>query len=158
MGAAVTHEVRSDEISRFLRQYHRAFLFCRDEAGHPMGYAMLTIGYTDGQLLFITYTKSAKVANLRARPDVACVVMSGPQSDAAWVSLQGHAEVYQPLPAEVDELVPAFSRDARVPDSVVAKVRHRLLTGKRCIIRIKPHAVVATSLASAAEVGNDETQ
>lgn len=123
-----------------------------------MGYAMLTVGYTDGHLLFTTYTKSAKVANLRAHPEVACVVMSDPQRDAAWVSLKGRAEMYQPSPAEVDELVPASSRDTRVPDSVVAKVRHRLLTGKRCIIRIKLHSVVATSLASASEVGNDETQ
>ncbi len=123
-----------------------------------MGYAMLTVGYTDGHLLFTTYTESAKVANLLAHPDVACVVMSGPQSDAAWVSLQGRAEVHQPSPAEVDELVPASSRDTRVPDSVIAKVLHRLLTGKRCIIRIKLHSVVAASLASASEVGNDESQ
>jgi len=123
-----------------------------------MGYAMLTVGYRDGHLLFTTYTKSSKVANLRARPDVACVVMSDAESDAAWVSLQGRAEVYQPRPGEVDELIPASSRDTRVPDSVIAKVRHRLLTGKRCIIRIKLHSVVAASLASASEMDNDETQ
>jgi hypothetical protein len=34
-----------------------------------MGYAMLTVGYSDGHLLFTTYTKSAKVANLRAHPE-----------------------------------------------------------------------------------------
>ena len=152
----MAHGVHLDDISRFLHKHHRAFLFCRDDAGHPMGYAMQTVGYAEGHLLFTTYAKSAKVANLRAHADVACVVMSGPQSDAAFVSLQGLAEVYQPSAGEVDALIPTSSPDIRVPDSVVAKVRHRLLTGQRCIIRLKVHNVVASNLTSARGEGIDD--
>jgi hypothetical protein len=69
------------------------------------------------------------------------------------------AEVYQPCPAEVDALIPTSSPDTRVPDSVVTKVRDRLLTGQRCIIRLNVQRIVAASLVSASDVGiDDETQ
>jgi hypothetical protein len=60
------------ELVEFLRRNHRAFLFCRDDDGHPIGYAMRTITYEPDQLYFAAYTKSAKIRHLLADPEAAC--------------------------------------------------------------------------------------
>ena len=64
----------------------------------------------------------------------------------AAISVSGFAEVYQPSAAEVDELIGQSSPDQRVPDSVVAKVRDRLLSGKRCFIGLTLTEVRAADL------------
>jgi Pyridoxamine 5'-phosphate oxidase len=123
----------------FLRRNHRAFLFCRDEGGHPIGYAMRSVAYESGRLYFATYTKSAKVRHMLADPEVACVVMSEDSAGdglSPWVSLQGRAEVYRPSPDEIAIMLDGATPEVRVPDSVVAKVRDRLTTGKRSFIRL----------------------
>ena len=61
-------------LIEFLRNNHRAFLFCRDELGRPIGYAMQSIGCDVTNLYFTTYAKSPKVRHLRADPAAACVV------------------------------------------------------------------------------------
>jgi hypothetical protein len=81
-------------------------------------------------LSFATYAKSAKVHHLRSAPEVACLI----GDDEGWVSVSGFAHVYQPSAAEVNELIGDSSPDQRVPESVVAKVRDRLISGKRCFI------------------------
>jgi hypothetical protein len=130
----------------FLQQNHRAFLFCRDESGHPIGYAMRSVAYESGRLYFATYTKSAKVRHLLADSEAACVVMSEDltgQGVSPWVSLQGRAEIYRPSPDEIATMLDRSSPEARVPDSVVAKVRDRLLSGKRSLIRLDVEQVRA---------------
>lgn len=130
----------------FLRCNHRAFLFCRDEGGNPIGYAMRSITYEPRRLFFSTYTKSAKVRHLQADPEIACVVMSEGGADEcwpSWVSLQGRAEVYRPTPAEAESILGHSSPEVRVPESVITKVHDRLLSGKRSLIRLDVQEVRA---------------
>ncbi|MDT5127617.1 MAG: hypothetical protein QOH54_3261 [Mycobacterium sp.] len=138
--------VEEPALVDFLRRNHRAFLFCRGEDDHPVGYAMHSITYEPGRLYFATYTKSAKVRHLLVDPEVACVVVSEDRACGdwpSWVSLQGRAEVYRPSPAEIDTMLERSSPEARVSDSVVAKVHDRLLSGKRSFIRLDVEAVRA---------------
>ena len=130
----------------FLRRHHRAFLFCRDDERHPIGYAMRSITYQAGRLYFATYTKSAKVRHLLADPEAACVVLSEDQQGAQWppwVSLRGRAEVYRPSPEEIEQILSRSSSEVRVTQSVISKVHDRLLSGKRSFIRLDVQEVCA---------------
>jgi hypothetical protein len=131
-------------VIEFIRTNHRVFLFCRDGARRPAGYAMRSIAYRSDtrRLYFATYAKSAKVLHLRSAPEVACLV----GDDQGWVSVAGLAHVYQPSAAEVDELIGESSPDPRVPESVVTQVRDRLLSGKRCFIGVTLTEVRAAEL------------
>jgi uncharacterized pyridoxamine 5'-phosphate oxidase family protein len=134
-------------LIEFLRNNHRAFLFCRDELGRPIGYAMQSIGCSVTSLYFTTYAKSPKVRHLRADPAAACVVLGQQHSmDRRWVSVRGTADVYRPSAEEIDEMIGAGTSDGRVPDSVVAGVRDRLISGKRCFIRLALDEVCAVRL------------
>jgi hypothetical protein len=133
------------DVVEFIRANHRVFLFCRDGARRPIGYAMRSVGYRPAtrSLSFATYAKSAKVQHLRSAPEVACLI----GDDEGWVSVSGLAQVYQPSAAEVDELIGGeSSADQRVPESVVTKVRDRLLSGKRCVIGVTLTEVRAADL------------
>jgi hypothetical protein len=149
----------SPHVADFMRENHRAFLFCRDDARQPIGYAMHVVAYQPATrcLYFATYTKSAKVRHLRADPEVACVVLSGGpgDDDAQWVSVHGLAEVYQPAPAEIDDMIGTDSPDGRVPDFVAAKVRDRLLSGKRSFIRLTLSEVRAAHLPIDGDAAED---
>jgi hypothetical protein len=132
------------DVVKFIHASHRAFLFCRDGAQRPIGYAMRSVTYRSATrcLYFTTYAKSAKVQHLRSAPEVACLI----GDDECWISVRGLAHVYQPSAAEVDELIGESSPDQRVPDSVVTKVRDRLLSGKRCFIGLTLTDVRAADL------------
>ena len=132
------------DVVEFIRANHRVFLFCRDGARRPIGYAMRSVAYRPAHrwLYFTTYTRSAKVRHLLADAEAACLI----GDDAEWVSVRGTAQVYQPAPAEVDDLIGVGSSDDRVPDSVVAKVRERMFSGKRSIIRLTLFEVRAANL------------
>jgi Pyridoxamine 5'-phosphate oxidase len=149
----------SPHVADFMRENHRAFLFCRDDARRPIGYAMHAVAYQPATrcLYFASYTKSAKVRHLRADPEVACLVLSGGfgDDDARWVSVHGVAEVYQPSPAEVDDMIGTGSPDGRVPDFVAAKVRDRLLGGKRSFIRLALSEVRAAHLPIDGDAAGD---
>jgi nitroimidazol reductase NimA-like FMN-containing flavoprotein (pyridoxamine 5'-phosphate oxidase superfamily) len=134
-------------VVEFMRNHRRAVLFCRDDSGQPIGYPMHSIRCEPGSIYFSTYAKSAKVTHLRADPAVACVVLSDQDADdVPWVSIRGVAEVYQPSEEEVDEMIGSGSSDSRVPDSVTAKVRDRLIGGKRSVIRVTVDEVCAAGL------------
>ena len=132
------------DVVELIRANHRVFLFCRDGARRPIGYAMRSIAYRSASrcLYFTTYAKSAKVQHLRSAPEVACLI----GDDECWISVRGLAHVYQPSAAEVDELIGESSPDQRVPDSVVTKVRDRLLSGERCFIGLTLTEVPAADL------------
>jgi hypothetical protein len=132
------------DVVEFIRSNNRVFLFCRDGARRPIGYAMRSIAYRPAvrSLSFATYAKSAKVQHLRSAPEVACLI----GDDEGWISVSGFAHVYQPSAAEVNELIGDSSPDQRVPESVVTKVRDRLLSGKRCIIDLTLAEVRAADL------------
>ncbi|TVS90066.1 pyridoxamine 5'-phosphate oxidase family protein [Mycobacterium helveticum] len=132
------------DIVEFIRANHRVFLFCRDGARRPIGYAMRSVAYHPAtrSLAFTTYAKSAKVRHLQSAPEVACLI----GDDEGWVSVSGVAHVYQPSATEVDELIGERSPDQRVPDAVVTKVRDRLLTGKRCVIGLTLTEVRAAAI------------
>jgi hypothetical protein len=132
------------DVDEFIHANHRAFLFCRDGARRPIGYAMRSVAYRSAArcLYFATYTKSAKVQHMRSAPEVACLI----GDDEFWISVRGLAHVYQPSAVEVDELIRESSPDQRVPDSVVMKVRDRLLSGKRCFIGLTLTEVRAAEL------------
>ena len=134
----------AQDVVEFIRTNHRVFLFCRDGARRPIGYAMRSVAYRSASrcLYFATYAKSAKVQYLLSAPEVACLI----GDDEGWVSVGGLAHVYQPSAAEVDELICESSPDQRVPDSVVTKVRDRLLSGKRCFIGLTLTQVRAAEL------------
>ena len=139
----MTHE---PTLVNFLQRNHRAFLFCRDERGDPIGYAMRSITYEAGRLYFATYTKSAKVRHLLANPEAACVMLSEApvgEGQLSWASLRGRAEIYRPPPEEIASMLDRSSPEGRVPDSVVAKVHERLLSGKRSFIRLDVEEVRA---------------
>jgi hypothetical protein len=143
----------------FLQRNHRAFLFCRDDGGHPIGYAMRSITYEPGRLFFATYTKSAKVSHLLADPEAACVVMSEDRAGEgwpSWASLQGRAEIYRPTPAELETMLERSSPEVRVPESVIAKVRDRLLSGKRSFIRLDIEEVRAVEMRAVGGAGSKE--
>jgi hypothetical protein len=133
------------EVAEFIAANHRAFLFCRDRDGHPVGYAMRSVAYraASRSLYFATYTASAKVRHLIAAPDVACLIGDCER----WDSARGVARVRRPSGAEVDELITADSPDERVPDSVVTTVRERLLSGKRSFIVTTLSEICAADLA-----------
>ncbi len=132
------------DIVELICANHRVFLFCRDSARRPIGYAMRSVAYRSATrcLYFVTYAKSAKVQHLRSAPEVACLI----GDDAGWVSARGLAHVYQPSAAEVDELIGESSPDPRVPESVVTNVRDRLLSGKRCLIGLTLNQIRAADL------------
>ena len=132
------------DLIEFIRANHRVFLFCLDGARRPIGYAMRSVSYRPAThcLYFATYAKSAKVHHLRSAPEVACLI----GDDEGWVSVGGLAHVYQPSAAEVDELIGERSPDERVPESVVTKVRDRLLSGKRCFIGLRLTEIRAADL------------
>jgi hypothetical protein len=132
------------DVVELIRANHRVFLFCRDAARRPIGYAMRSVAYRPAtrSLSFSTYAKSAKVQHLRSAPEVACLI----GDNEGWVSVCGFAHVYQPSAAEIDELIGDSSPDHRVPDSVVTKVRDRLLSGKRCFITLTLTEVRAADL------------
>jgi Pyridoxamine 5'-phosphate oxidase len=132
------------DVAEFIRSNHRVFLFCRDSARRPIGYAMRSVAYRPAtrSLSFATYAKSSKVRHLRSAPEVACLI----GDDESWVSVSGFAHVYQPSAAEVDELIGDRSPDQRIPESVVTKVRERLLSGKRCFIGLTLTEVRAADL------------
>jgi hypothetical protein len=132
------------DVVEFIGANRRVFLFCRDGARRPIGYAMRSVAYRSAThcLYFATYAKSAKVQHLRSAPEVACLI----GDDEDWVSVGGLAHVYQPTAAEVDELIGESSPDQRVPDSVVTKVRDRLLSGKRCFLGLTLTEVRAADL------------
>jgi hypothetical protein len=141
----VTPSLDAPDIVDFLRTNSRAFLFCRDDARRPIGYAMRTVAYqsTIHCLYFTTYTKSSKVRHLLANPEVACLV----GDDSRWVSVNGVARVYRASPAEVDELIGGSSPDERIPNWVVTKVRDRLLSGKRSVIAVMLNDIRGANLA-----------
>lgn len=131
----------------FMRRNHRAFLFCRDEAWRPIGYAMQSIGCDPGSLYFTSYAKSPKVTHLLADPAVACIVLGECDGTVRpWVSVRGTAEVYRPSVEEIDEMIGMAPSDPRVPESVMTSVRDRLIVGKRCFIRLALDEVVAVRL------------
>jgi hypothetical protein len=133
------------DVVEFIGANHRAFLFCRDGARRPIGYAMRSVAYRAAtrSLFFATYAKSAKVQHLRSAPEVACLI----GDDGGWVSVCGLAQVYRPSAAEVNELIDGESSpDQRVPEPVVMKVRDRLLSGKRCFIGLTLTEVRAADL------------
>jgi hypothetical protein len=140
----------SSHVVDFMTSNRRAFLFCRDEARRPIGYAMYSVAYHAATrcLYFATYTKSAKVRHLLADPEVACLVLSGKpgDSDAQWVSVRGAAEIYRPSGAEIDDMIGTGSPDSRVSDAVAAKVKDRLSSGKRSFIRLTLDDVYAVHL------------
>jgi hypothetical protein len=140
----VTPSLDAPDVVEFIRTNHTAFLFCRDGAGRPIGYPMRTVVYRPAtrRLYFSTYTKSAKVRHLIADPEVACLI----GDDSRWVSVRGVAEVYQPSPAEVGRLIGVRSPDERVPESVVTKVRDRLISGKRSVIALTLNEIRAANL------------
>jgi general stress protein 26 len=140
----VTPSLDAPNVVEFIRTNKCVFLFCRDGARRPIGYAMRSVAYRSASrcLYFATYTKSAKVRHLRSAPEVACMI----GDDDGWVSVCGLAQVYQPSAAEIDELIGDRSPDQRVPESVVTKVRDRLLSGKRCFIGLTLTEVRAADL------------
>lgn len=140
---------KAAKLAEFMHQNRRAFLFCRDESGRPIGYAMQSVRYEPGSLYFSTYARSAKVQHLRADPAVACVVLGQNDGTDAWVSVRGTAEVYRPSVEETDLMVGAESADGRVPDWVMTTVRERMISGKRCVIRVALDEVLAARLPDA---------
>jgi hypothetical protein len=140
----VTPALADPAVVEFLRRNHRVFLFGRDQRRRPVGWAMRSIDYRDGRLFFTTYVKSAKIGHFLADPEAACLVV-GEQSGgdrAPWMSVRGRAEMRVPTTEEVDVMIRSSSPDTRVPDSVTAKVRDRLLSGKRIFLCIAVDEVV----------------
>jgi nitroimidazol reductase NimA-like FMN-containing flavoprotein (pyridoxamine 5'-phosphate oxidase superfamily) len=102
---------------------------------------MRSLTYESGRLYFVTYTKSAKVRHLVANPEAACVVTS--EDGARWASVRGRAEIHRPSVTEIETVLKRSTPETRVPESVVADVRDRLLSGTRSFIRLDVERVLA---------------
>jgi hypothetical protein len=132
------------EVAAHLEEHREVTLFCFDSGGHPIGYPMMITGVRGTELLFSTYSKSAKVRHMREDPRVAVLsVAADDPTHLRWVSLRGTATIWQPTAEEIDLIFPlARSQgrmaDGRVPDSVGPLVRQRTLEGKRAIVRVVP--------------------
>jgi PPOX class probable F420-dependent enzyme len=100
---ASNRRVERTALEDFVRPRHHAVLLTSRADGRPQA-SLVTMGLsTDGAVLVSSYPQRAKVANIRARPDVSVVVLSDSFGDE-WVQLDGRAEVVD-LPDALDGLV-----------------------------------------------------
>jgi general stress protein 26 len=132
-----------DAVARHLDKHGDIVVFCRDDEGRPIGYPMRIMRRVESELLFSTYAKSAKVHHLENDPSVAMLSMRTEGRDhVSWLRMTGHASLWSPDEAELDELFTAGPGEQRVPDSMGALVRQRTLEGKRIVLRVaidEPH-------------------
>lgn len=113
-------------------------MFCRGADGAPIGYPMFIFARRATEIILSTYRKSAKVRHIERDARVAMLSVTSPSPETTrWVSLTGHAHVWQPGEAEVDVLLAGGGGDGRVPEHVAQLVRRRLLDGKRILLRIE---------------------
>src|SRR6516162_10116057 len=82
-----------DEISAFLEQQRSLQVASINKDGTPHLVAMW-YGFIDGNIVFWTYGKSQKVANLRRDPRISCLVESGQTYEGLkGVSVTGRGEI-----------------------------------------------------------------
>ena len=100
---ATNRQVERPELEEFVRPRHHGVLVTTRADGRPQA-SLVTMGLSgDGAVLVSSYPQRAKVANVRARPEVSVVVLSDSFGDE-WVQLDGSAEIVD-LPDALDGLV-----------------------------------------------------
>jgi hypothetical protein len=134
----------------FLSRIRDVILFCRDAAGHPVGYPMRTAACVEEALVFTTYRKSAKVAHIERDPGV-CVLATEPVEELGdpgepprrrvrWMSVNGEARVVLPTDNQIQEVFGTQSggdTETRVPVGMSDHVRSRLRDGKRVLVYVQ---------------------
>lgn len=128
------------EVAELLDRQRDVTLFMRDANGCPIGYPMTIFARPshNAEIVFSTYRKSAKMRHLERDGRVVVLAMRAVGDAVQWVSLAGHATVWSPTASELDGLPRTMSatHEARVPEGLTGRVRDRLLSGKRVLIRI----------------------
>lgn len=137
----------SAQVQAFLSAERASVLFCRDEQGAPIGYPMTVFAVVGHQLLFSTYTKSAKVNHLRRDPRAAFIVTAA-ATPAQWLKAQGTVALHHPSDAEIDEYFSARTSDPRVPNGVADSVKARLRDRKRVILVFTPHDPIDITISA----------
>jgi len=85
--------MRDNEISAFLAQQRSLQVASINKDGTPHLVTMW-YGFIDGNIVFWTYAKSQKVANLRRDPRISCLVESGLKyEELKGVSITGRGEI-----------------------------------------------------------------
>jgi hypothetical protein len=118
-------------------------LFCRDEAGKPIGYPMRTVACEPGALIYTTYRKSAKVRHLERDPRVCVLATRWDGGVLRWQSVEGRARVIVPSHEEIDRVMGTPHRsggrgtEPRVPDGMGDFVKLRLREGKRVFVCVE---------------------
>lgn len=103
---ATNTSVQLPELLEFVRPRHRAILLTTRENGQPQG-SPVTCGVDgEGRIVVSTYPDRAKTRNARRAEQVSVVVLSD-EWNAAWVQVDGSAEVIDP-PESVEPLVEYF--------------------------------------------------
>lgn len=103
---ATNTSVQLPELLEFVRPRHRAILLTTRENGQPQG-SPVTCGVDgEGRIVVSTYPDRAKTRNARRTEQVSVVVLSD-EWNAAWVQVDGSAEVIDP-PESVEPLVEYF--------------------------------------------------
>lgn len=143
--AAMVYLLDADTAD-FLASERGVVLYCRDSAGHPIGYPMQTVACSDQAMTFTTYRKSAKVHHLERDPRV-CVLAAHHRADhtVRWASVTGRAHIVAPSETEIEATfairqVPPSSAPPgatpRVPPGMSEFVKQRLREGKRVLILV----------------------
>lgn len=100
---ATADRVDRGALLDFLRPRHQAVLLTRKGDGGAQ-LSPVTCGIDgEGRVVVSTYPQRAKVVNARRNPEVSLCVLS-PEWDAAWVQVDGRAEVLD-LPDALEPLV-----------------------------------------------------
>src|SRR5437660_12183485 len=86
----------------------RAFLFCLDEQGRPIGYAMNVMQCARGALWFTSYTKAAKVRHLASNGHACVAVIDEQSASVRWCVAEGEAVVRRATPADLEFLFGGF--------------------------------------------------
>ncbi|WP_347353214.1 PPOX class F420-dependent oxidoreductase [Intrasporangium sp.] len=124
------------EALEFISHNSHAVLATRRHDG-SVQMSPLLAGVLDGQIVISSRTMLAKVRNIRRRPDVSLLVMSG-RFFGQWVQVDGTAEVVdQSRPGTVDLLVEVYRAIAgEHPDW--DEYRAAMVQEERVVIRVAP--------------------
>jgi PPOX class probable F420-dependent enzyme len=131
------------EIRDFLNEQRTLQVASINKDGTPHLVAMW-YGFIDGNIVFWTYGKSQKVANLRRDPRISCLVESGQKyEDLKGVSITGRAEISDDR--EYVQLVgaavlPRYNQ-VEVDDNVRGVLQR--MGAKRVAVTIQPSKIVS---------------
>jgi nitroimidazol reductase NimA-like FMN-containing flavoprotein (pyridoxamine 5'-phosphate oxidase superfamily) len=124
-------------LETFLESVGRGFLITRRRDGSPTAHPLTPL-WAEGAIHFNTYRKSAKVRNLRAHPQVACVVTTA-DDDPSYFALECRGTAVVLDLADIPDSILGVDDNGEVMDAAdLARVRKNVASGKRIYLRVVP--------------------